>query len=46
MQTETLSLQTNANLVQCEIPDLVNGGTITTNVNDALIDLYKRGVLN
>ena len=39
---KTLSLQTNANLVQCEIPDLVNGGTITTNVNDALIDLYNR----
>lgn len=39
---ETLSLQTNANLVQCEIPDLVNGGTITTNVNDALIDLWTR----
>lgn len=37
-----VSLQTNANLVQCEIPDLVNGGTITTNVNDALLDLYER----
>lgn len=40
-----VSLQTNASLVQCEVPDLVNGGTITTNVNDALIDLYKRGAL-
>lgn len=37
-----LSLQTDASLVQCEIPDLVNGGTIITNVNDALIDLYNR----
>ena len=37
-----MSLQTNANLVQCEVPDLVNGGTITTNVNDALLDLSKR----
>lgn len=40
---KTLSLQTNANLVQCEIPDLAHGGTITTNVNDALIDLWRRG---
>ena len=39
---KTLSLQTNANLVQCEIPDLVHGGTITTNVNDAIIDLCSR----
>lgn len=39
---KTLSLQTNANLVQCEVPDLVNGGTITTNVNDALVDLDNR----
>lgn len=39
---KTLSLQTNANLVQCEVPDLVNGGTIITNVNDALVDLLKR----
>lgn len=38
-----LSLQTNADLVQCEVPNLANGGTITTNVNDALIDLYNRG---
>lgn len=42
----TLSLQTNANLVQCEIPDLVNGGTITTNVNDALIDLCNRNPIS
>lgn len=40
-----LSLQTNANLVQCEVPDLANGGTIITNVNDALIDLYNRGAI-
>ena len=39
---KALSLQTNANLVQCEVPDLVNGGIITTNVNDALVDLLKR----
>lgn len=37
-----LSLQTNANLVQCTVPDLINGSTITTNVNDALIDVYHR----
>lgn len=37
---KTLSLQTNADLVQCEVPDIVNGGTITTNANDALEDLY------
>lgn len=43
---KTLSLQTNANLVQCEIPDLVNGGTITTNVNDALIDLCNRNPIS
>ena len=41
----SVSLQTNASLVQCEVPDLVNGGTIITNVNDALVDLYKRGAL-
>lgn len=40
-----VALQTNASLVQCEVPDLVNDGTIITNVNDALIDLYKRGAL-
>lgn len=39
---KVLSLQTNANLVQCEVPDLVHGGTITTNVNDAIIDLCSR----
>lgn len=38
-----LSLQTNASLVQCQVPDLVHGGEIVTNVNDALIDLYRRG---
>lgn len=43
---KTLSLQTNANLIQCEIPDLVNGGTITTNVNDALIDLCNRNPIS
>lgn len=41
-ELKSLSLQTNANLVQCDVPDLANGGTITTNVNDALIDLYQR----
>lgn len=43
---KTLSLQTNADLVQCEVPDLVNGGTITTNVNDALIDLCNRNPIS
>lgn len=41
-----LSMQTNANLIQCRIPKLSGGGAsiITTNLNDALIDLYKRKV--
>ena len=41
-----LSMQTNANLIQCRIPKLSGGeaSIITTNLNDALIDLYKRKV--
>lgn len=41
-----LSMQTNANLIQCRVPKLIGGGAsiITTNLNDALIDLYRRKV--
>lgn len=37
-----VSPQTHSDVVQCEVPDLVNGGTVTTNVNDVLVDLAER----